>query len=1263
MSTTIKIDWDDNANQKTKKISIESPENVEMGGKIDSIRVCSTPAWKAILRYISYVCSGFIIFLLQLWMPKFSVAITVSDSDLDKADSIVVYGADDNIEVVPLIEEVTSTKTLKVFYYRLFKYYFDDRQHVFKPCQFKIESLTYSEIHEKYGQGLESDNVKDNGIFFGRNMTDIPKKSCLTLMVEEVLSPFYVFQVYSIIIWALDDYVLYAVIIVVFSAGSIAITLYETIQTRNKLRDMSYYEIPVNVYRKVNGEPEKFTVNSSELVPGDLIEIPEAVLMPCDAILLNGSCIMNESMLTGESIPVVKNSLPYGKTNYNNQEDKQYTLYAGTKCIQSRYFNRNAVLGLVTLTGFATVKGELIRTMLFPKPTDFKFYSDSFKFISILAVMAVAGFIYDLPSWIRSGEEDIVTMIIIKASEIVTVTVPPALPTCMQIGISVALSRLKKKRIYCISPNKINETGRVNVMCFDKTGTLTEDGLDLLGVRSVFFDKNTNKLNFTKLIQETSKLSPPPMDSRRRTIELTNYMSVEGANSEKGSIYKNTGLLPSEQLLEIMAVCHSLTYVKETMIGDPLDIKMFESTKWILEENDQQKYDRLVLAVVKPPPSSYEQIEGVEEVPEKAIGIIRRFEFSSKLQRMSVVVKNLQETKFKVHIKGSPEKVRELCRPESVPENFHHILEKYTEEGYRVLAYATKSIGYNYKRIMSMNREDFEVDFTFIGFLIMENKLKPITTSVIDLLHSADVKTVMVTGDNALTAISVARQCNIVGHHQRVFFGDISEKKVNDKNMIIWKDFEFSERRLDNNLEPEPNNSMLEQRESGISSNKNLHSKTHIGVSGEATESLLHSHTQIDFRQRHHSLHDKSHKGEHSPQRAETKELTLSARKMSESSNIIDVNPPFFDIESHEDYCIAVTGKAFSFILHEAEVNNSSHHRFILQKLLRRCLVFARMHPDEKALMIKHMMSNPNNVVGMCGDGANDVGALKTANVGVSLSEAEASIAAPFTSNIQDISCIPTVLREGKSGLSTSYQAFKYMALYSIIQFTTVTLLYNDLIELTNWAYYHIDILIILILSATMAMSKSYPRLTKFKPTGRLVSVQILTSVIGQGFIQIVFQIITYGILKRQDWYDPKDCENNFETQNACYENTSLYTLTIYQYWITALAFIVGKPFRKPFYTNFWFTFSFIGLLGTNLLVTYNPFKWSFIDNQFTDGDIEFSTQWRNIIIIIAAANCLVSLLWEGIVVPIVTTAGKNHREKKQKIENKNESFYHPPEL
>ena len=53
----------------------------------------------------------------------------------------------------------------------------------------------------------------------------------------------------------------------------------------------------------------------------------------------------------------------------------------------------------------------------------------------------------------------------------------------------------------------------------------------------------------------------------------------------------------------------------------------------------------------------------------------------------------------------------------------------------------------------------------------------------------------------------------------------------------------------------------------------------------------------------------------------------------------------------------------------------------------------------------------------MCGDGANDCNALKTADVGLSLSEAEASIAAPFTSSIPDISCVVILLREGRCAL------------------------------------------------------------------------------------------------------------------------------------------------------------------------------------------------------------------------------------------------------
>ena len=75
------------------------------------------------------------------------------------------------------------------------------------------------------------------------------------------------------------------------------------------------------------------SIDSSELVPGDVIEIPEMTSMPCDLALLTGSCIVNESMLTGESIPVIKNALPYTNDIYDPAADSKYTLYGGTKVI------------------------------------------------------------------------------------------------------------------------------------------------------------------------------------------------------------------------------------------------------------------------------------------------------------------------------------------------------------------------------------------------------------------------------------------------------------------------------------------------------------------------------------------------------------------------------------------------------------------------------------------------------------------------------------------------------------------------------------------------------------------------------------------------------------------------------------------------------------------------------------------------------------------------------------------------------------------
>ena len=70
--------------------------------------------------------------------------------------------------------------------------------------------------------------------------------------------------------------------------------------------------------------------------------------------------------------------------------------------------------------------------------------------------------------------------------------------------------------------------------------------------------------------------------------------------------------------------------------------------------------------------------------------LIRRFEFSSGLQRMSVICKNSFDNKYRAFVKGSPEKISELCKKETIPTDFLFELEKATKEGFRVIALSTK---------------------------------------------------------------------------------------------------------------------------------------------------------------------------------------------------------------------------------------------------------------------------------------------------------------------------------------------------------------------------------------------------------------------------------------------------------------------------------------------------------------------------------------------------------------------------------------------
>ena len=101
------------------------------------------------------------------------------------------------------------------------------------------------------------------------------------------------------------------------------------------------------------------------------------------------------------------------------------------------------------------------------------------------------------------------------------------------------------------------------------------------------------------------------------------------------------------------------------------------------------------------------------------------------------------------------------------------------------------------------------------------------------------------------------------------------------------------------------------------------------------------------------------------------------------------------------------------------ERDESAKH--MLERVLKNTLVYARMTPDEKAMLVMSLREYHQVMVGMCGDGANDCAALKSANVGISLSEAEASIAAPFTSKTPNISCVVDLFRYLRSSMAGAH--------------------------------------------------------------------------------------------------------------------------------------------------------------------------------------------------------------------------------------------------
>ena len=1169
-------------------------ENCEEHNQISYILplVRSTP--KFILFIFLNICTVGIINLVVVWFPKIVLYIYYNVTYLNKATHFGIFSKHDKafkviekkvIDLPPIDYDSDTSVYSKfnfnieygatqivLFEYNLFKYVYSPRTDEFEALNYYIKT-TNSMIVDKYSTGLNPNEINYMRNIFGICDLDVKLSSCCKILFNELTDPYYLWILIIVLIFVFTGYLLYGIAIFLVFAIAILIGVLETRKNMKHIEEISRYSCPVKVYRKNenNEVMEGVEIDSTELVPGDVYELPEEGLsLPCDTIIISGSAIINESMLTGESTPVIKVRMIGTNDIYDttNSSYEKFILFAGTKIIQKRKIGNNKIMGIVFNSGYNTFKGNLIRGILHPKKEKSQFIHDSIKYIIIMSIFTLVGFGVVL-KFLIVDHKNSAGEIVYRFFDLFGTAVPASLPACLVIGVSMGISRLKDKKIMCIQRDRLNRSGEINILVFDKTGTLTEDHLDIKGFVTTKINGN-KKFEFNKFTESCENYSNTVIEHFKRADK-----SIKDFNKDLLQYY-----------VECLACCHQLTYVKEKLLGDPIDIQMFESTGWILKENNSadnnNSVNSLILNYIRPKCEedmvlSFQDNNNLNEKLKNRyeIAIAKRFDFSSKLQRMTVIGKNINEDFFKVFCKGSPEKIKELCDPSTIPESFDETLNNYTTRGYRVLGMAAKSLKMSFKQSQEIRRDIVEKNMIFLGLLIVQNKLKEKTKECLEKFDNADLRMVMATGDNILTAICVSKDCNLIRKNQEMI--SCSIENVNGIDKLKWE-----------KLEDDRNDDMISifENRRDLLTNEALINNDTLKINTKTTNTLYDFYPPENINQGENMESAYKKKLKNINQNNFLKDEDNNSVILSRSNSIMSQKSkgsfiPKLMIEEKVPYTlckddsfgIAISGPTFErlFLLNDRymkkkdELFKSAHDAFRL--VLKNGRVFARMAPNHKALLVEAFKKEGFMTL-MCGDGANDCSALRTAHVSVSLSEGEASIAGHFNSKINDVSCVFELLIEGKCSLSTSMCTFKFMMLYSIIQFFCLILMMVYNTYLNDYQFFFIDILLVFPLEFFLAIQKPSSELTYHYVNSNLFSFPILTSVITHSIIELAFQLGSFYILKH---YFPWNHHCGFDEDdwpNSCHANTILFLISLYQFFAIALSFIVTKPFKKDLYTN-----------------------------------------------------------------------------------------------
>ena len=669
------------------------------------------------------------------------------------------------------------------------------------PKDFSPDLINYIqnkalEMEQNYMKnGLSKEEVELRKKTYGPNSLPEKKKTPgIILFLEEISSTFslllWIAAALSFLAYGLSPaeksnlYLAIVVIVIILLSG-----LFSYMQNAKSGEIMDSFKSFSNTIVTVTRDSQQINISAQEIVKGDVVHVKTGEKIPADfrVFSIDGDLQLDNSPLTGESI-ACSASLECGEKGKDNALEAKNLAFFSTNCKEGRG------AGIVIRIGADTFMGKIANLASDAGSGETTLQREINRFIKLIACIAVGLGIFFFILGLIMGYNIITNFIF--ALGIVVANCPEGLLSTVTVSLAITAKKMLANNIMVKNLQSVETLGAITCICSDKTGTLTKNKMTVV---HVFYDGEIKKTDESQKNLKTEMNEEIPMQMFNTNDLSFHIFRFAGVCGSIGQFLANT---PEDYL---PVVQERNRYQKEHPEATPQELTEV-TTK--LKEKYQAQYTEEYNKNIDDRYTNTDASEsGIIKFFEKteSIDIIRKqyplhesgpdnqkiaIPFNSDL-KWACFLRRTPDNQYWLAMKGAPERILKRCthfllNGKDVPIN-DSFKEKFRQANQAFALKGERVIGLSYKRLSPqefppdfnfiIEKEDKETprkkgedprvnfplrDLTFVGLIAMEDPPRDGVREAVSKCHIAGIKVIMVTGDQSLTAASIAHQIGII---------------------------------------------------------------------------------------------------------------------------------------------------------------------------------------------------------------------------------------------------------------------------------------------------------------------------------------------------------------------------------------------------------------------------------------------------------------------------------------------------------------------